>query len=69
MKVAEEGIEEFLKDRLLNNGNWRERRGVMGCIFALESQTRHLYEARREAKKQRNLVVYGTRDPGRRDSD
>jgi len=65
MKAAEEGIEEFLRRGISYDNNWRETREVMRCIFSLEDQTKHLYGERREAEKQRNLVVYGRENPRR----
>lgn len=63
MKAAEAGIEEFLRDRFDHNYRWNERREVMRCILSLEDQTKNIYEERYDAKRKRNLHLYGKEDP------
>lgn len=63
MKAAESGIEEFLREKIHHQENWKETRNVMRCIFSLEDQTKHLYQERQEAGEQRNLQVHGERHP------
>lgn len=54
-------------ENLLGRHNWMTEREVLSCVLSLEEKTRHLYESRKTAKEERNLIVYGTRETPQKD--